>query len=50
MFVDSPDGIVTVDLERLDRMDRLAEGTTSRPAEAELAPRGPALVPAEGHG
>lgn len=55
MFVDSPDGIVTVDIERLDRVDRLAEGTTSKPAAAESAPRGPALVPAEdglqkGHG
>ena len=50
MFVDSPDGIVTVDLERLDRVDRLAEGTTSRPAAAESSPRGPSLVPAEGRG
>jgi inward rectifier potassium channel len=33
MFVDSPDGIITVDLERLDRVDRLPEGTTSRAAE-----------------
>ncbi len=50
MFVDSPDGIVTIDLHRLDRMDRLAEGSTARPAELESAPRGPALVPAEGRG
>ncbi|HWA55642.1 MAG TPA: hypothetical protein VG692_00195 [Gemmatimonadales bacterium] len=35
MFVDSPDGIITVDLERLDRVDRLPEGATARPATAE---------------
>lgn len=38
MFVDSPDGIITVDLARLDRMDRLPQGSTSRPsAEVEGA-------------
>ncbi|HEU4588353.1 MAG TPA: hypothetical protein VFS11_06880 [Gemmatimonadales bacterium] len=36
MFVDSPDGIVTVDIGRLDRLDRLPEGSTRRPAPAEL--------------
>jgi len=36
MFVNSPDGIITVDLGRLDRVERLAEGMTARPAEAEL--------------
>jgi len=35
VFVDSPDGIITVDLERLDRIERLPEGTTSRPAPEE---------------
>jgi inward rectifier potassium channel len=35
MFVDSPDGIITVDLGRLDRVDRLPEGATSRPAVGE---------------
>ena len=35
MFIDSPDGIITVDLERLDRVDRLPEGTTARPAANE---------------
>ena len=39
MFIDSPDGIITVDLARLDRMDRLPEGTTSRPAAEEEAAR-----------
>lgn len=39
MFVDSPDGIITVDLSRLDRVDRLPEGTTRQPAEMELARR-----------
>lgn len=50
MFVDSPDGIVTVDIERMDRVDRLAEGATAIPSAAEMLPRGPALVPAEGRG
>lgn len=35
VFIESPDGIVTIDLERLDRMDRLAEGATSTPAPNE---------------
>jgi inward rectifier potassium channel len=35
MFIDSPDGIVTVDLERMDRLDRLAEGSTATPAPGE---------------
>lgn len=35
MFVDSPDGIITVDLERLDRVDRLAEGATATPGAKE---------------
>jgi inward rectifier potassium channel len=38
MFVDSPDGIITVDMGRLDRVERLPEGSTSRPAPAELGP------------
>jgi inward rectifier potassium channel len=35
MFIDSPDGIITVDLERLDRVDRLPEGTTAKPGAGE---------------
>lgn len=35
MFVDSPDGIITVDIGRLDRLDRLPEGATSVPASTE---------------
>ncbi|MES2125230.1 MAG: transporter [Gemmatimonadota bacterium] len=35
IFVESPDGIVTIDAERLDRMDRLAEGATRTPAPLE---------------
>ena len=31
MFMDSPDGVITVDLERLDRMERLPEGSTATP-------------------
>jgi inward rectifier potassium channel len=36
MFVDSPDGVITVDLERLDRLERLTEGATSVPAPGEI--------------
>ena len=36
MFVTSPDETLTVDVDRLDRFDRLDEGTTSRPASSEL--------------
>lgn len=36
MFVDAPDGIVTVDAERLDRVERLEEGATRVPAAGEL--------------
>lgn len=35
IFVESPDEIITIDVERLDRMDRLAEGTTRTPAATE---------------
>lgn len=35
MFVPSPDGTVTIDVERLDRIDRLAEGVTATPARGE---------------
>jgi hypothetical protein len=35
MFVESPDGVITVDLERLDRLERLPEGSTSIPAPGE---------------
>ena len=37
MFVTSPDDTLTVDVDRLDRFDRLDEGSTARPAAAELA-------------
>lgn len=36
MFVPSVDGVITIDVDRLDRMDRLPEGTTSRAAPKEL--------------
>ncbi len=36
MFVGSPDDTLTVDVERLDRLDRLAEGATARPAPSEI--------------
>jgi inward rectifier potassium channel len=35
MFVDAPDGVITIDLNRLDRVDRLEEGTTRKPAASE---------------
>lgn len=37
MFVTSPDDTLTIDVDRLDRFDRLDEGTTARPATIELA-------------
>jgi inward rectifier potassium channel len=41
VFASSPDGVVAIDVERLDRLDRLEPGTTSAPAAAELqAPNG----------
>ncbi len=36
MFVTSPDDTLTVDVDRLDRFDRLDEGTTAQPATIEL--------------
>lgn len=36
MFVTSPDETLTVDVDRLDRFDRLGEGATARPATTEL--------------
>ncbi|MGH7703347.1 MAG: ion channel [Gemmatimonadales bacterium] len=42
IFVDSPDGIITVDVERLDRVERLPEGTTARPSPEESAVGQPA--------
>jgi inward rectifier potassium channel len=35
VFVDSPDGVITIDVERLDRLDRLPEGATRTPATSE---------------
>lgn len=37
IFVESPDGIITIDVERLDRMERLPEGSTRHPAATERA-------------
>jgi inward rectifier potassium channel len=36
IFVQAPDGIITIDVERLDRTDRLPDGSTSQPAAREL--------------
>lgn len=38
IFVDSPDGVITIDVERLDRLDRLEEGATRTPAAVETGP------------
>ncbi len=35
VFVPTTDGVIAIDVERLDRTDRLAEGSTSRPAAIE---------------
>lgn len=43
VFVSSPDEVVTIDIERLDRLESLPEGTTSMPAAIE---RSGAEVPA----
>ena len=37
MFVSAPDGVIAIDVERLDRLDRLPEGTTATPALSEHA-------------
>jgi inward rectifier potassium channel len=37
MFIDADDGLITIDVERLDRTDRLPEGSTSQPAARETA-------------
>jgi len=36
IYVDAPDGVITVDLARLDRIERLPEGTTTSPAPNEM--------------
>lgn len=35
MFASTPDGVLAIDVERLSRLDRLEEGTTSAPAAGE---------------
>src|SRR6185369_3045175 len=35
VFASSPDGAIAIDVERLDRLDRLEPGTTSVPSAAE---------------
>jgi inward rectifier potassium channel len=36
VFASGPDGVLAIDVDRLDRTERLPEGTTSSPAAAEL--------------
>ena len=38
VFTSSPDGVIAIDVERLDRTERLEPGSTSRPASFELSP------------
>ncbi|HYW52060.1 MAG TPA: hypothetical protein VE861_15705, partial [Gemmatimonadaceae bacterium] len=35
VFVSAPDGVIAIDVERLDRLETLPDGTTSVPAESE---------------
>lgn len=35
IFVSAPDGVIAIDVDRLDRLERLAEGATSLPAPTE---------------
>jgi inward rectifier potassium channel len=37
VFVSAPDGVVAIDVDRLDRIERLAEGATSTPAPLEAS-------------
>ena len=39
IFVSAADGVIAIDVERLDRLDRLAEGATSTPAPLEMSAR-----------
>ena len=39
IFVDAADGVIAIDIERLDRLERLPEGTTSVPAPTERGAR-----------
>ncbi len=36
IFVSAPDGVIAIDVERLDRLDVLPDGTTSTPAASEF--------------
>ncbi len=36
IYVDAPDGVTTVDIARLDRIERLPEGATASPSPSEL--------------
>ncbi len=37
VFVSSPDGVITIDVERLDRLETLPDGATSAPTALELS-------------
>lgn len=46
IFVSAADGVIAIDVDRLDRLDRLAEGTTSAPAPSERGARTGAVTAA----
>lgn len=48
VFTSAPDGVLAIDVERLDRTERLPEGTTGVPAAAEMAPAAPGAGAAGG--
>lgn len=43
MFMSAPDGVMAIDVERLDRLETLPEGTTSTPSAAEQVGDGVAV-------
>ncbi|MEO7995994.1 MAG: transporter [Gemmatimonadaceae bacterium] len=43
IFASAPDNGIAIDVERLSRTERVAEGTTSKPAPKESGPRTPGL-------
>ena len=38
IFASAPDDVIAIDVERLDRLERLEPGTTAQPAARELVP------------
>ncbi|MEP6832893.1 MAG: transporter [Gemmatimonas sp.] len=44
VFASGPDNVIAIDVERLSRTERLAEGATSQPAPKESEPKTPGLT------